>query len=110
MQIEGEDGIRNLDDILSVEGTDLIFIGPYDLSQSMGLPGQIEAAPVLEKVKEIVVAARAQGKAVGIYADNVDEARRYRDLGIQLVSISVDVRIFLEACQTMVSKLTADSK
>lgn len=105
VQIEGEAGVRNLDDILKVEGTDLIFIGPYDLSQSLGLPGQIDAAPVLEKVKEIVTMARGQGKAVGIYADNVDEARRYRDLGIQFVSISVDVRIFLEACQNMVQEL-----
>ncbi len=105
IQIEGAAGVKNLDDILMVDGTDLVFIGPYDLSQSLGLPGQIDAAPVLEKVKEIVGAAKVQGKTVGIYADNIDEARRYRDLGIQFVSISVDVRIFLEACQSMVNEL-----
>jgi 4-hydroxy-2-oxoheptanedioate aldolase len=105
VQIEGVTGIQNLDDIVQVNGIDLIFIGPYDLSQSLGIPGQVDAPPVLEKVSEIVAAVRAKGKAVGIYADNVETARRWRDLGIQFVAISVDVRIFLDACQSMVRAL-----
>jgi 4-hydroxy-2-oxoheptanedioate aldolase len=105
VQIEGVAGIRNLDEILKVEGTDLIFVGPYDLSQSLGVPGQITAPAVLDKVTEIVKEVRASGKAVGIYADNIEEARRWRDLGIQFVAISVDVYIFLRACQEMVEAL-----
>ncbi|MFC2037422.1 HpcH/HpaI aldolase/citrate lyase family protein [Chloroflexota bacterium] len=105
VQIEGMMGVQNLDDIVQVDGIDLIFIGPYDLSQSLGMPGQVDAPPVLEKAREIVAAVRARGKAVGIYADNVESARRWRDLGIQFVAISVDVRIFLEACQSMVRAL-----
>ena len=105
VQIEGTAGVQNLDSILQVAGTDLIFIGPYDLSQSLGLPGQVNAPAVTEKVTEIVTAARARNKAVGIYADTVDEALRWRDLGVQFVAISVDVRIFLEACQAMVGQL-----
>ena len=105
VQIEGAAGVQNLKDILQVEGTDLIFIGPYDLSQSLGLPGQITAPPVQDKVKEIVQEARVQGKAVGIYADDIGAARRWRDAGVQFVAISVDVHIFLKACQEMVSRL-----
>jgi 4-hydroxy-2-oxoheptanedioate aldolase len=105
VQIEGVAGVRNLDDILEVEGTDLIFVGPYDLSQSLGVPGQITAPAVVDKVREIVKEVRVRGKAVGIYADNVEEACRWRDLGIQFVAINVDVYIFLEACQAMVEAL-----
>jgi 4-hydroxy-2-oxoheptanedioate aldolase len=108
VQIEGEAGVQNLESILQVAGTDLVFIGPYDLSQSLGLPGQIDAPPVLNKVGEIVAAARATGKAVGIYADTVTEALRWRDVGIQFVAISVDVHIFLRACQDIVSQLDKD--
>jgi 4-hydroxy-2-oxoheptanedioate aldolase len=105
VQIEGLKGVQNLDDIVETEGTDLIFIGPYDLSQSLGVPGQIGAPMVQAKVKEIVAAVRSRGKAVGIYADNVQDARRWRDLGVQFVAVSVDVRIFLNACQEIVKAL-----
>ena len=49
VQIEGEEGIRNLEDIISVEGIDIVFIGPYDLSQSLGVPGQIDHPLVEER-------------------------------------------------------------
>jgi 4-hydroxy-2-oxoheptanedioate aldolase len=90
VQVEGMEGVQNLNDIVDVEGIDLIFIGPYDLSQSLGVPGQ-----------------RARGKALGIYADNLEEARRWQGLGVQFVAISVDVYIFLRACQSIVEALHA---
>ena len=52
--IEGVEGINNLEEILSVSGIDVIFIGPYDLSQSLGIPGQINHSLVMEKMKEVV--------------------------------------------------------
>jgi len=97
--------VQNLDDIANVQGIDLIFIGPYDLSQSLGVPGQLNAPAVVEAVQDIVTGVRARGKAVGIYADNVEEARRWRDLGIQFVAISVDVYVYLKACQAIVDAL-----
>jgi 4-hydroxy-2-oxoheptanedioate aldolase len=105
VQIEGVAGVQNLDDIANVQGIDLIFIGPYDLSQSLGVPGQLNAPAVVEAVQDIVTGVRARGKAVGIYADNVEEARRWRDLGIQFVAISVDVYVYLKACQAIVDAL-----
>jgi 4-hydroxy-2-oxoheptanedioate aldolase len=105
VQIEGVRGVGNLQEIVDTEGTDLIFIGPYDLSQSLGMPGQIDAAPVVEKAKEIVDSVRAKGKAVGIYADDVDQARRWRSVGIQFIAISVDVYILLNAFQDLVQAL-----
>ena len=54
LQIEGIEGIQNLDEILSVPGIDIIFIGPYDLSQSLGLPGNVHHPKVIEQMKLIV--------------------------------------------------------
>ncbi len=88
-----------------MDGIDLIFVGPYDLSQSLGRPGQTMHPEVMAKVEEIVARARAHGKALGIYADTVDDARRWRDSGIQLIAVSNDVYILLQACQTMVEAL-----
>jgi 4-hydroxy-2-oxoheptanedioate aldolase len=105
VQIEGVAGVQNLDAIANVQGIDLIFIGPYDLSQSLGVPGQLDAPVVLEAVQDIVTGVKARGKAVGIYADNVEEARRWRDLGIQFVAIGVDVYMYLRACKAIVDAL-----
>ena len=107
VQVEGMEGVQNLSDIVDVEGIDLIFVGPYDLSQSLGVPGRIDAPAVLAKVEEIVTVVRARGKALGIYADNLEEARRWRGLGVQFVAVSVDVYIFLRACQSIVEALHA---
>jgi 4-hydroxy-2-oxoheptanedioate aldolase len=107
VQVEGMEGVQNLGDIVDVAGIDLIFVGPYDLSQSLGVPGQIDAPAVLAKVEEIVAVVRARGKALGIYADNLEEARRWRGLGVQFVAVSVDVYIFLRACQSIVEALHA---
>ena len=73
LQIEGLRGIENLDDILQVDGFDMVFIGPYDLSQSMGMPGQVNAPPVLARTREIVASVKARGKVVAVYADKVEE-------------------------------------
>ena len=51
--IEGEDGIANLDQILSVVGIDVVFIGPYDLSQSLGIPGQVTDARVIKQMGKV---------------------------------------------------------
>ena len=53
--IEGVEGINNLDEILSVPGIDVIFIGPYDLSQSLGITGDVHNALVIEKMQEAIL-------------------------------------------------------
>jgi 4-hydroxy-2-oxoheptanedioate aldolase len=62
IQIEGLEGIKNIDKIMEVEGIDVIFIGPYDLSQSLGIPGQVNHEAVREKMKEVISKAEKKGK------------------------------------------------
>lgn len=73
VQIEHEAAIRNVEDILQVEGIDVFFIGPSDLSQSMGHPGNPSAAPVDKAIKETLSKIVAAGKTPGMpaTADNV---------------------------------------
>lgn len=104
IQIEGKEGVDNLDEILSVEGVDIIYVGPYDLSQSLGVPGQVRDPQVVSKIEEIARKAKARGRFVGIYVDNVETAHYYANLGVQFITISVDVRIFAEACNSLVSE------
>lgn len=103
--IEGVEGINNLDEILSVPGIDVIFIGPYDLSQSLGIPGQVNHSLVVEKMKEVVTKCRENNIAVGTFADDVETAKSWVSLGVQYMSFSVDVGILYEVSKQIVEKL-----
>jgi len=95
--IEGVEGINNLDEILSVPDIDVIFIGPYDLSQSLGIPGEVNNPLVTEKMKEVVLKCRENKVTVGTFADDVEAAKSWVSLGVQYMAFSVDVGILYEA-------------
>ena len=103
--IEGVEGINNLDEILSVPGIDVIFIGPYDLSQSLGIPGQVNHSLVVEKMKEVVLKCKQNKIAVGTFADDIKTAKSWVSLGVQYMAFSVDVGILYEISKTIVNKL-----
>lgn len=99
--IEGMEGVRNLDEILTTE-LDVLFIGPYDLSSSLGMPGQVDHPEVVAKIREICQKAADAGVLIGTFADTVEKAQFYRELGVAYISISVDVGIITEAAQKLV--------
>lgn len=68
VQIEHQEAVANIDEILKVDGIDVFFIGPSDLSQSMGFPGNPKAAPVAKAIEETLARIRAAGKAPGMPA------------------------------------------
>jgi len=98
LQLEGCKAIDSIDDILGVKGFDIIFIGPYDLSQSLGVPGQIDHPLVEEKMRYITQKARARGVVTGTFVDDISMVKKWTSLGVQYISYSVDVGIFYEAC------------
>ena len=102
--IEGVKGINNLDEILLVSGIDVIFIGPYNLSQSLGIPGEVNHPLVVEKMKEVILKCKENKVAVGTFADDVKTAKSWISLGIQYMSFSVDVGILYEASKNIINK------
>lgn len=101
LQLEGVKAIENLDEILDVEGVDVLFIGPYDLSQSLGIPGQVNNPLVVEKMKKIVEKAREKHKIIGTFVDTPEDLVMWRDLGVKYLSYSVDVGLFIDACKNI---------
>ncbi len=74
VQIEHVDAVANISDIAKVEGIDGFYIGPYDLSLSMGIPGQIDHPDIEAAKKEVVAAALANNLAAGIHLVHPDTA------------------------------------
>ena len=97
LQIEGQEGIDNIDDILTVDGIDVLFIGPYDLSQSLGVPGEIDNPLVEKKMLEIIEKCRNRNITVGTFVDTPENALKWKKLGVKYISYSVDMGIFYEA-------------
>jgi 4-hydroxy-2-oxoheptanedioate aldolase len=102
IQIEGEEGIKNLEDIISVDGIDVVFIGPYDLSQSLGVSGQIDHPLVEKKMKEIISKCKEKNITVGTFVDTPQNAIKWKNLGVKYISYSVDMGIFYDAMKKVV--------
>ena len=105
LQVEGKEGIDNLDEILTVEGIDIIFIGPYDLSQSLGMVGNIDHPAVQEKMLETVRKCNEKGIAVGTFTDTIENAVKWRSYGVKYIAHSVDVGIFMQAIRDIVTDI-----
>jgi 4-hydroxy-2-oxoheptanedioate aldolase len=105
--VEGVAGIQSLDEILQVNGIDVLFIGPYDLSQALGLVGEVENPRVLKEIEAIVAKCKAHDRVVGTFVDSLATAKRYKDLGVQFLAFSVDVGIFADACRKIIDDLRA---
>jgi len=109
--IEGVEGIGNIDQILDTPGADAICLGPFDLSQAMGFPGQTDHPAVVDKLKSIVAKARRRGvEVVAVpFATSQqglrEEAQKWMDMGCRIVAGAVD-RVALknglaDACAAM---------
>ena len=72
---------------------DGIFIGPYDLSVSLDIPGQTESSQIIDAVKRVVAACKAEGKFTIIYTDKVEGIQKNYDLGVDSVTYSSDASI-----------------
>jgi 4-hydroxy-2-oxoheptanedioate aldolase len=89
LQVEGKRGIDNIEEIVEVDGVDVIFLGPYDISSSLGIPGQIGDERVEELMTRVVEVASDAGTVVGTFADDAVIANRWADAGVQYLLVGV---------------------
>jgi 4-hydroxy-2-oxoheptanedioate aldolase len=102
LQVEGLLGIQNLESILYVEGIDYIFIGPYDLSQALGLPGEIYNSYVLDEIEKIISISKSKNIKIGIFTDTKEGLLKYQSLGVEMIAYSVDINIYLNALKLII--------
>ena len=105
IQIEGVEALKNFDKLLNIAEIDILFIGPYDLSQSMGFPGEIDHPDVIAALKTLVNKAINNNKYVGIFTDTIENAKIWKDAGVHYLSYSVDMGLFLSICEHVVKEI-----
>ena len=84
--IEELQAIENLDALLGVDGIDVYYLGPTDLSNTMGIPGQTKDPRVKALVEDAIGRIAAAGKTAGCIAVDVETAKRYIDLGARYIA------------------------
>lgn len=89
-QVETERGLANVDAIAATEGVDVIWIGQFDLTNFLGIPGEFENPVYLDACAEIAAAARRHGKALGAMAPNPAWAADYKRQGFEMVAAGPD--------------------
>ena len=105
LQIEHIDAVQNIEEILSAPGIDGTFIGPYDLSSSMGLAGQLNHPEVQAAQQRVLEATKAHGLAPGIHLVHPDTAaedlRRCVGLGYRFIALGTDILFLGDSCRAM---------
>ncbi len=94
-QVEHKNAVDNIDDIVSVQGVDGVFIGPYDLSGSMGILGQLDHPDMKAAVEKVLRAAHKAGIAAGFHVvpPSPDDVRNRYEEGFRFIALSIDITI-----------------
>ncbi len=109
--IETAEALSNLDDILSVPGLDGIYIGPADLSISLGAPANVDPTEprVVEAIATILTGVKARKLIAGIHTGGAESARARAEQGFNFVTIASDARLLSAACAQAVAHVKGNS-
>ncbi len=99
VQIETREALDNLEAIASVPGVDLLFVGPTDLTLSLGLLDDRKNPQVRDAMRKVVRVSEAHGKVAGTMVLDTEEKRRAVELGFRFISLASDVRFLLEGAR-----------
>jgi 4-hydroxy-2-oxoheptanedioate aldolase len=104
VQIETRRGVENIRAIAEVPGVDGIFIGPADLSASMGHIGEMNHTEVLSTIDRCITAIRGAGKAPGILAFDDKLIKHYRETGCLFIAVGADSLLLSQAADRLAAK------
>jgi 2-dehydro-3-deoxyglucarate aldolase/4-hydroxy-2-oxoheptanedioate aldolase len=104
-QIESRAGLASLEEIAATPGVDVLWVGHFDLSQSLGIPGQFDQPLFLDALKQVVDTARRHGLGAGIQPGSLAQAQEWMELGFDVISYSGDFYVYLEALSRAVAEV-----
>lgn len=108
--VEGREGVDNFDEILKVKGVDAVFFGPFDLSVSMGVPGQIHHPLVEGSIQSMLESANKHGVYAGMLGTDVESACLWLERGADYVLVQQDTLFLLKACKDTLSGIRTREK
>jgi 2-keto-3-deoxy-L-rhamnonate aldolase RhmA len=107
VQVETAEAVQYLDEIVTIAGVDVLFVGPTDLSISLGVPGQPEAPTVIEAIERVIARCKANGVATAIQANDLAYAKRWVEEGMEIISYSSEIGLLTAAASAGIQQIRA---
>lgn len=104
-QIESVEGIENLEAIATTPGVDVLWVGHFDLTQSMGIPGQFHDRRFIDNLKRVVEACNRHNIGAGIQPGSIEQAREWLETGFNVISYSTEMAVYLTAMTQAVQQV-----
>lgn len=99
--VESKEGIDDLDNICSLHDIDIVYLGIYDISQSIGHPGDSNKSELIKILKSSVQIISQHSIAPGLLVQNVDDVKRYREWGAKMFAYKADCAILIDAVKSI---------
>lgn len=107
VHVEGREAIANISDFLAVKELDIIFIGLFDISKALGIPGQVKDPKVQEILISLAEQINKAGKYPGTIATDADELEKFINAGIKYITYSVDCEMLGRSYKKAVADFNA---
>lgn len=108
MMIETREGLENMEEIIATPGVDGVHLGQFDLSLSLGIPGQFDQPIIQKGIDRMLKACRKHGKFAACMAPTLDTAREWMGRGFRMVSYSYDIGLMADRLREGLSVLRAE--
>ena len=105
LQIEHIDAVNNIEEIIKVPGIDSLFIGPYDLSASMGKTGQVSNSDIQDAIARVKKVAKEANMPLGIFGANADAVKAYIEDGYTLITVGIDTMLIAKTAKDITNAL-----
>ena len=97
IQIETKMSLENVEEIASIGGVDCLWVGHFDLTNFLGIPGDFTSKIFLNAINRIVIAAKAHNKSLGIMVSNRQELEYYSKLGFNMIAVGTEMNILTKS-------------
>jgi 2-dehydro-3-deoxyglucarate aldolase/4-hydroxy-2-oxoheptanedioate aldolase len=104
-QIESVEGLENIEAIADTPGVDVLWVGHFDLTQSMGIPGEMENSRFLDALKKVIETSRRKGLSASIQPACMEEARKWAAMGFNVLSYGCDHTVYRDALREAVQEV-----
>jgi 2-keto-3-deoxy-L-rhamnonate aldolase RhmA len=107
LQAESTEAVNNINDIVNLKGVDAILIGPYDLSASLGKPGEIDHPSVQKAINKIIAGCKKANVSMGFFGVSAEAVLPYKEKGFSLLTVGVDTTFLIKSASQTLAEMNA---
>ena len=102
IQIESKKGLQNVEKIAKLSGVDCLWVGHFDLTNFLGVPGQFNSKIYLDAIKKIVDVGKSYNKSLGIMVSNKNDMKFYEELGFNIIAVGTEMAFLTESIKNLI--------